>query len=383
MTTTAAESTSNGVGFEAGQEPEVTRFDFEAHRQQAVQAYLPIRARYEQLAEIVRHILMEASARKGIKVRSVESRAMDIEGLAEKASRPASDDPEQPQYRNPLADITDLAGARVITVSGRDRDLVEEVIREEFELVEPDDAATPRMDERGFGYRGLELLARLGSNRTGLPEYHQYAGLACEIQVRTALQHAWAEIEQDIQYKSALTTPAEIRRRYAGLAGILEIADRELGAIEDASKELQQEAISSIQTSRLAAVDITAQSLKAYLDRKWRPDERVTTYAYDYAARLVRQLGFETLSEIDDAISSYDDETVSKALWGNRQGQVMRFEGVLIAAMGERYVERHPLSKRDTHWAEVHNVRLGRLRTVGITIGSYDPDEARAKAARK
>jgi ppGpp synthetase/RelA/SpoT-type nucleotidyltranferase len=51
--------------------------------------------------------------------------------------------------------------------------------------------------------------------------------------VRTILQHAWAEIEHDIQYKSARALPPALRRRLAALAGLLEIADREFQAIRD------------------------------------------------------------------------------------------------------------------------------------------------------
>ncbi len=79
---------------------------------------------------------------------------------------------------------------------------------------------------------------KLAPQRALLPEYERSADSITEIQVRTVLQHAWAEIEHDIQYKSASVIPAEIRRRFMSLAGMLEIADRESQAIQDADKRL-------------------------------------------------------------------------------------------------------------------------------------------------
>jgi hypothetical protein len=48
-----------------------------------------------------------------------------------------------------------------------------------------------------------------------------------EIQVRSLLEHAWAEIEHEIVYKSGITQPDAVRRRFAALAGSLELFDSE------------------------------------------------------------------------------------------------------------------------------------------------------------
>src|SRR5258708_36248047 len=76
-----------------------------------------------------------------------------------------------------------------------------------------------------FGYQSVHYLVKLRANRTALPEYARFSGLVAEVQVRTVLQHAWAEIEHDIQYHSAEAIPAAIRRRVMSRAGMLEIAE--------------------------------------------------------------------------------------------------------------------------------------------------------------
>src|SRR6266487_3733923 len=60
-------------------------FDFRAHEQAAVTAYLKRYGFYEDLASIVKRILEEALKRKGIKVYSVQARAKDPTSFGKKA----------------------------------------------------------------------------------------------------------------------------------------------------------------------------------------------------------------------------------------------------------------------------------------------------------
>ncbi len=47
------------------------------------------------------------------------------------------------------------------------------------------------------GYRSIHLICEMGKDRVTLPAYKPYKGLLFEIQIRTALQHAWAEIDHN------------------------------------------------------------------------------------------------------------------------------------------------------------------------------------------
>jgi len=95
-------------------------------------------------------------------------------------------------------------------------------------------------------------------------------------------------------------------------------------------------------------------------------------WSYGYTAGLVRKLGFETLSQLDECISGYNDDVISHALWGARQGQLSRFEDMLLAGMGEHFISRHPWS-RDEDWPKRFRVRLKKIAGAGITVRAYDP----------
>ena len=67
-----------------------------------------------------------------------------------------------------------------------------------------------------------------------MPEAHYEPLQSASIQLRTVLQHAWAEFEHDIRYKGTIP-PEQVPDldRFTLAAGLLELADREFSEIRD------------------------------------------------------------------------------------------------------------------------------------------------------
>ena len=154
------------------------------------------------------------------------------------------------------------------------------------------------------------------------------------------------------------------------LAGLLEIADREFQAIQDEDKELKEKARDSVEVGVLDQVEITADALRSYLDRRIGSDARTTDFSYEYTARMLRRLGFTTIEQVDACIEGYDDDQLSRILWGGRQGPLSRFEDMLLAGMGPVFVERRT---NDAGWKDGLRNSLARYQEHGIPIRNYDP----------
>lgn len=351
-----------------------TPFDFRTHQQEAVAAYLQRHTFYEDLAAVVKRILEESLRRAGIPFSSVESRAKDPSSFGRKAATPSDDDPNQPKYPHPMSQITDLAGVRVIAYFPSTLDDIDEVLLREFRIVERFDKGAELIEEDRFGYRSVHYLVRLTKQRGGLPEYGPFSEAITEVQVRTILQHAWAEIEHDIQYKSASVIPTEIRRRFMSLAGMLEIADREFQAIQDADKKLTQEARSRVQDGQLTQVEIAPDALKAFLDKRIGPDDRISEFSYDWTARLLKKLGFRSLDQVEKCIHGYDDDILSRIASGGRQGQTRRFEYMLMAGMGENFIQHH-LFATEPWYGQKQQQQIELFRARGVEVRGYDPGD--------
>jgi ppGpp synthetase/RelA/SpoT-type nucleotidyltranferase len=350
-------------------------FDFDDHRRKAVEAYEKVRRRYEDCAEAVYTVLKTTLSVEGLKVHSIEPRAKAPDSLGRKAATPAEDDPDRPKYDDPLGQITDLAGVRVITYLLEDVERVNAVIEREFDVVEKSNKSGLLEEEQKLGYQSIHYLVRFAEPRCSLPEYARFMHMVTEVQVRTILQHAWAEIEHDIQYNAVEEIPRSIRGRFTSLAGLLEIADREFQAISDEDRRARNDARRMVAEGNLDQVEITSDALKAYLDMRLGPDGRMTDFSYAYTTRLLRRLGFENLGQVRDALGDYDDDRISRITWGSRQGQLSRFEDVLMVSMGEGWFERHPSEwvreSSDESWTP--RGRLKKVEEARVPIGSYLP----------
>lgn len=349
-------------------------FNFANHAQRATADYLTKQAFYGELAAAVSRILEECLQTRKIKVQTVQHRAKAAKSFSDKAAIPSEANPNEPRYRLPLEEITDLAGVRIITYFLTTLHEIDRLLGEEFEVIERSNKGEVLLEEERFGYQSVHYLVRIKRERAHFAEYQRYSDATVEVQVRTILQHAWAEIEHDIQYKSTKTIPAEIRRRFMALAGMLEIADREFQAIDDANRDLESHAEAMVEKGDVAGLEITPNALKFFLDRGLSPDGRISDWSYDWETRLLRRLGFRDLAQVDTAISKYDDRFLSQTVYGSRQGQTTRFELMLLAAMGEPFVQRHLLSEHE--WFRSQQRRyLQKMNDAGIETAIYDPDD--------
>jgi ppGpp synthetase/RelA/SpoT-type nucleotidyltranferase len=353
-------------------EKDKTSFDFEAHRNIYTEEYRRRRNLYEEFSRAVNEILADAINTRGLRASDIQFRAKTIESFGKKAMRPSEENPDEPKYPKPLADITDLAGVRVITFFPR---TVEEVclcIVEEFEVLERVDHTASALQEDRLGYQSVHLLVRLANNRKTLSEYRRFDSLVAEVQVRTIMQHAWAEIEHDIRYKSTAAIPKVISRRFMTLAGLLEIADREFQAIQEEDKAIRANARTLIEENRLKEVEITPDALQLYLNLRLGADDRISEDTYEWQVRLLRRMGFQNLGQIEECTSGHNDDKLSRLALGSRQGQISRFEVLLVVGMGENYRHSHPWNQNAWFHSMIDRW-LDRLRKGGITVGSYLP----------
>ncbi|MEJ7786196.1 MAG: hypothetical protein WKF96_15425 [Solirubrobacteraceae bacterium] len=379
-TTTGNSAAAPDQGDPAATTSEVPEFNFDAHRQNALEAFQGVRQQYQDCSEAAESVLKAALEAASIRVHTLESRAKDPESFARKASLPSEQDPTQPKYSDPLRQITDLAAVRVITFLLEDVEKVNAQLEAQFHVFEKINKSGLLVEQEKLGYHSIHYLIGFTPQRLAMPEYARHSDLVVEIQVRTILQHAWAEIEHDIQYKAIETIPAVVRRRFMALAGLLEIADREFQAVSDEDQRVRSAALRHVELGDLAAVEVTEEALKAYLDRKLGADGRMTAFSYQWAARIVRRLGFSNLQELDEAIAGYDDDLISRLVHGNRQGQLTRLEDVLLASLGEDFIERHPWAHGEyaLSWRGHLSAKLERLRQAGIVGRSEDANQAEA-----
>ena len=185
------------------------------------------RKKYERFAREVEHQLRCILEEEGIVCNAITSRVKERDSLTQKI------DVKSDKYKS-LSEVTDIAGIRIITYYDSDVERAAKIVEREF-CVDKENSINKReaLGPEKFGYCSVHYVVSMNEDRLKLPENRGYAGIKCEIQIRTVLQHAWAEIEHDLGYKSEIDIPKDIRRSFSRLAGLLEVADKEFQEIRD------------------------------------------------------------------------------------------------------------------------------------------------------
>lgn len=201
----------------------------------------------------------DALARAEINIHSFSGRIKKETSLRNKISRPD-------RNYSSLGEVTDLLGFRIITYSEDQIEEVAKLIEENFDVDLQDSINKLRSDDhQRFGYRSLHYVCHLPRPL----EAKAPASLGkfrFEIQIRTILQHAWAEIEHDIGYKATEAIPGPLRRRFSQVAGLLEIADREFVAIRSEVQNYEEK-LARINFDKSAAIPLDYVSLKSLVNR--------------------------------------------------------------------------------------------------------------------
>ena len=157
----------------------------------------------------------------GINYLSVTARTQTVASFAAKADRTVDG---QRLYTDPLYEMTDQIGLRVITYLRDDVTAVANLLAEEMQILDDRDMGQETAREGRWGYASRHLLVAVEGEQQ-----------PASIQVRTVLQHAWAEFEHDIRYKGSIPEEdaPDLDRRFTLAAGLLELADREFSAIRE------------------------------------------------------------------------------------------------------------------------------------------------------
>lgn len=190
--------------------------------QKQINQYIKVRPTYEDFAKLLAKVLKQACS-ISLPEAVIQTRAKTVSSFAEKCLR------KYPKVQDAVHEFTDLCGVRVIVQTQQQVEAVKQFIEANFIICEKDDKAT-QLNEDRFGYRDMHYIVRLDPDRCerigALPkDKSRFRKLNAEIQVRTWLQHGWADTLHDRLYKSPLPTSQETRRTGALLAALMEEGD--------------------------------------------------------------------------------------------------------------------------------------------------------------
>ncbi|MDR2258410.1 MAG: tetratricopeptide repeat protein, partial [Treponema sp.] len=200
-----------------------------------------LRQMYEQYAENRALVIKDLEIRieKTVSVLpsppTVKGRAKDFDSFFKKYIRLLKNKP--PKSGPPL--ITDFIGIRIVCPFIEDLAGVEELVKKNFEVMEVERKGA-HYSFKEFGYESTHLLIKIPQDildargKTGCE--------VAEIQVRTILQNAWAEVEHELVYKAEFTPFDDpMKRKLAAVNASLSLADTIFQEIRGYQRQLNGE----------------------------------------------------------------------------------------------------------------------------------------------
>ena len=281
------------------------------HIQELIEQYRRLSPIYEQMAEIIPEKLKVFFADAGIVVAAVEHRVKNEDSLIGKLRLKGN------KYHN-IYDVTDVVGIRVITFYNDDVDKVASALERLFEIDWENSIDKRKAHEiDSFGYLSLHYICRIPESAYTSPDHIELNHIRFEVQMRTVLQHAWANMNHDTGYKSGVEIPKVYKRNLSRLAGMLELVDDEFSRIRNELADYRRQVQKLVASGNLDEVQLDGDAFKSYLQigpfdaltRRIASINQAEIQPVDLAPflTLFKAMGLKTLGDIDMLVKNHSD----------------------------------------------------------------------------
>ncbi len=270
------------------------------HIQSILEEYRRDLPLFKKAASDVSAQIREVLSKAGVMVAAVESRVKTEASLIGKLEHKGG------KYKS-LADITDILGLRVITFYLDDIGKVASALDRIF-TIDWDNSVDKRklLEIDTFGYLSLHYIC-----------YLKDTPYRFEVQMRTILQHAWANMNHDTGYKSGFEVPREYLRNLNRLAGMLELVDEQFSKIRMELADYRRRVQALVASGNLDDVTLDGDAFKSYLelDPFKALNRRIASVnqaeIHDVSLmpflKVFKALGCKTLGDVARIIKKYSD----------------------------------------------------------------------------
>lgn len=234
-----------------------------------------------------------------------------------------------------LEDITDITGIRIITYLDSSVDLLADIIRKEF-IVDQDNSIDKREKKPDqFGYRSLHYIVSFSHERSKLTEYQEFKNIKFEIQIRSILQHAWAEIEHDLGYKNMTSIPNDIKRDFNRLAALLETADITFDTIKfkllSYNEKIQTEDSYSIEINQNSIYNFIKKNNTLLLVKEMFKDRNFLIFSSEDLSVVIDRLLFFKIATIGQLQNIINEEKDGFLAFAQTLVETIKNDGIRIA----------------------------------------------------
>ena len=280
--------------------------------------------------------------------RKPESRVKDVTSYVQKALYRGKN------YTNPIKDITDKVGTRVVLLNFDDVKVVSDFIEKCSEWIvkeKSQDIDYIREHKPSeFGYQSNHYVIA--------PKEPRYSKelceiLTCEVQVRTLLQHAYAETSHDTVYKSGHAEDPQILRGLAVTMAFLETADEKIKIIYEKAK--------NVKTKRACLINLAKELYRTFVP-SYKDESYDAGMTEAFIAIFDKDYEDQAIAELSEFTKKYETDIIA-ALTQASLSLLFKQPVIMLAFFG--------IVKRQTytieHWPYSYESLKETIRAMGIS----------------
>lgn len=309
---------------------------------EAEQWYNKNKTLYERFSEEIEGIIIKVLKAQKIPYQSVSHRVKEKEIYLNKC--------RNEKYNNPIEEIMDISGIRIIAYTNQDVSDICNILQDEF-LIDKGNSGNKAdmLATDKVGHLSVHYVLQLSKKRLELAEYKEYENLKCEVQVRTLLQHAWAEIEHDRNYKFTGVLPNGIKRRFYLVAGALELMDYEFDKLSKDIDEYAKKTEKALSKGDFN-LSINSKSLEQYMLKRFEGATNIKPFvegpiiSEEIIAEVIK-FGYKTIQDLEIDLNKYESVF---------QNHVSTFIGVLRDLMIIKDCEKYFKVAYNGNWQGVN-----------------------------
>lgn len=273
--------------------------------------YYNLKPRYDSLLSSLKFTMDKVISDSDIDLFSLDGRVKTLQSIKDKLLRK--------RYENPLEDIDDFCGVRIVCYYASDMDRIEGIIKKEFNVISISDKRDEAGDDK-FGYLSRHYIVTLNPDWLDMPLFRNCGGFKVEIQLRTILMHTWAAISHKLLYKKESDAPNVLKRKLNRLSALIELADEQFDDIKELKRAYSYDVISnSVDRDALVNSDGIISLVNKYSSGRIVENDEIPKLVDDLAEFNL------TLAELEKYIVKALPFTgdMEKELASERQGDVL------------------------------------------------------------
>ncbi len=200
---------------------------------------------------------------------------------------------------NYFINMEDFIGIRVICLYYSELEEIDKLIEDNFNVIQKKQHSfSERVSESG--YRSDHYILKLSNNSVSKSDLFLWPDILktqCEIQIRTELMHAWANVSHDTLYKK-VELNENFRREMYAISSLFFFVDQRF----DTYYNSQEQKLKIDIGEDLLGQPCKLEPLTQYIKQKFtsRP-ESIPSSILEITQQL-KELGYSTIKQIDDAI---------------------------------------------------------------------------------